>query len=95
METVEAHVGKMETELGRWGAKLEDLSAKADAAGTGAKIDYRGRLDDLREKYEIAAARLAELKRAGNDRWETLRPGIETAWTDLEDAFRELPDKRR
>ena len=91
MQTVEAHVGKMGAELSRWRAKLEDLAAKADAAGTGAKIDYRGRLDDAREKYEIAAARLAELERAGNDRWETLQPAIETAWIDLEDAFRKLP----
>ena len=54
METVEAHVGKMEAELKQWGVRLDKLLTKADAAGTEAKIDYRKRLDDLKEKYVAA-----------------------------------------
>jgi hypothetical protein len=61
METVEAHVGKMEAELKQWGARLDKLLTKVDAAGVGAKVDYRNRLDDLKEKYTVAEARFAEL----------------------------------
>ena len=57
METVEWHIGKMEAELKQWGARLDKLMAKAQVSGTGAKIDYRKRLDDLREKYEAAEAK--------------------------------------
>ena len=49
METVEAHVGKMEAELKQWGARLDDLLAKADAAGVEARSDHRKRLDELLE----------------------------------------------
>ena len=90
METVEAHVGKMEAELAQWGAKLDELLAKADAAGTEAKIDYRKRLDDLREKYINAERRLAELKAAGSSKWDTFKDGVESAWSELAKAFTKL-----
>jgi hypothetical protein len=94
METVEAHVGKIEAELGRWGAKIDDLFAKADSAGTGAKVDYRSRLDDLRAKYEAAQANFGRLKTAGNDKWQSFEVAIETAWSELEDAFKKLTAKK-
>jgi hypothetical protein len=90
METVESHIGKMETELRQWGARLDKLVEKADAAGTGAKIDYRRRLEDLREKYAAAEKRLAELKAAGSSKWDTYKGGVETAWSELETAFTRL-----
>ena len=90
METVEAHVGKMEAELKQWGERLDNLLAMADVVGTGVKIDYRKRLDDLSEKYVVAEAKFAELKAAGSNKWDTYRGGVETAWSDLETAFTKL-----
>ena len=90
METVEAHVGKMEAELKQWGVRLDKLLTKADAAGTDAKIDYRKRLDDLREKYINAERRLAELKAAGSNKWDSFKDGVESAWSELAKAFTKL-----
>ena len=90
METAEARVGKMEAELKQWGARLDELLAKADAAGTELKIDYRKRLDDLREKYTTAERKLAALKAAGSGKWDTFKGGVETAWRELETAFTKL-----
>jgi predicted secreted Zn-dependent protease len=90
MEAVEANVRKMEAELRKWGATLDELKAKADAAGTKAKIGYRRRLDDMQTRYEAAQTKLDELKAAGGGTWETFRGGIETAWNDLRAAFRRL-----
>jgi hypothetical protein len=44
----------------------------------------------MRTKYETAEEKLAELKAAGSAKWETLQAGIETAWSELEAAFRKL-----
>jgi hypothetical protein len=90
METVEAHVGKMEAELKQWGERLDNLLTMADVAGTSAKIDYRSRLDDVSEKYLIAETRFAELKAAGSAKWDTYRDGVETAWSELAKAFTKL-----
>jgi len=90
METVEAHVEKMEAELKQWGTRLGKLMTGADAARTDAKVDYRKRLDDLREKYAAAEERFAELKAAGSGKWEIFQGRVETAWRELETAFTRL-----
>ena len=85
METVESHVGKMEAELRQWGTRLDNLLAMADVVGTAARIDHRQRLEDLKEKYDAAEAKLAELKSAGDppagrrSRLERPREGVHEA----------------
>ena len=90
METLERQVGKLEAELRQWGTRLDNLLAMAEVVGTAARIDCRKHLDDLREKYAAAEARLAELKAAGSGRWDTYKSGVETAWSELAKAFTKL-----
>ena len=90
MEKTEEHVGKLETQLKHWGAKLDEFVAKADRAGTAARIDNRKRIDDLKAKCQAAQAKLDEVKTAGSEKWETLKTGVESAWAELELAFKEL-----
>jgi predicted translin family RNA/ssDNA-binding protein len=90
MESVEAHVGKMEAELRQWGVRLDNLLAMAEVAGTAVRLDRRQRLDDLKDKYDAAEAKLAELKAAGSSKWEVFQGGVETAWSELANAFTRL-----
>jgi len=90
METVEAHVGKMEAELRQWGTRLDNLLAMADVVGTAARIDHRERLDDLKKKYDAAEAKLAALKTAGSGKREIIKGGVENAWSELATAFTRL-----
>src|SRR5947199_409470 len=90
MEAVEANVGKMEAELKQWGRRLDKLLAKAEVAGASARIDYRQRLDDLKEKYDAADAKLAEVKAAGSGKWAVFQGGVESAWLELANAFTKL-----
>ena len=90
METVEAHVGKMEAELRQWGVRLDNLLAMADVVGTAARADHRQRLEDLKEKYDAATTKLAELKAAGSSKWEAFQVGVETAWNELANSFTRL-----
>jgi hypothetical protein len=92
MEGTEGHVGKMEAELRQWGAKLDGLVAKAEKAGAAVKIDQRKRIDDLKAKYQVAQSKLCELKAAGSEKWATLKTGVESAWKDLEAAFKKMKD---
>jgi hypothetical protein len=88
MESTE--VGKMEAELRQWGARLDNLRAMADLVGTATRLDYRERLEQAREKYDAAEAKLAELKAAGRGEWEIFRGGVESAWSELATAFTRL-----
>jgi hypothetical protein len=90
LNIIAMNVGKMETQLKKWGAQLDLLVAEADQAGTKVQSDYRERIDDLKSKQRVAQSRLDELRTAGNQKWETLRVGVERAWSDLEGAFENL-----
>jgi hypothetical protein len=90
METMETHVGKMEAQLQRLGAKLDELVAKADQAGAEAKVDYRKRVDALKAQHRAAQVKLEEAKTAGSEKWGTFKTGVESAWRELEAAFKEL-----
>jgi hypothetical protein len=90
MEIETPEVGDMEAELRQWGARLDNLLATAYVVGSAARIDYRECLDDAREKYNAAEAKLAELKAAGRGKRESFRDGVETAWSELATAFTRL-----
>jgi hypothetical protein len=90
MKVTEANVGKMERQLTQWGAKLDELVAQAEEAGAEVKLDYRERIDALKAKHQLARSQLDELRATGNDKWETLKTGMEGAWNELEVAFKKL-----
>ena len=86
----QAHIGKMEAQLKNWGATLDGLVAKADAAGAEAKFDHRKRIDDLKAKHKQAQVKLEEFKTAGSEKLDTLMAGFEGAWNELEVAFKNM-----
>jgi hypothetical protein len=91
MQIVAAKVARMEADLKSWGARLHKLRLQDQtAAGSQPNLDYRKRLDDMQAQCLAAQTKLDELKAAGSTQWETLRNGIESAWGEVEDAFRQL-----
>ena len=89
MQTVEAHVGRLEAELKRWGAKLDEMRAQLDRTGNESTTDRKW-LEDLEAKHDAAQTKFDALKTAGSAKWEIYKTGIEDAWSDLEAAFRKL-----
>ena len=90
MQIVAARVARMEADLKSWGARLHKLRLQGHVAGSQPNLDYHKRLDDMEAKCDAAGTKLDELKAAGSTKWEILRSGIETAWSEVEAAFRLL-----
>jgi hypothetical protein len=90
MQIVAANVARMEADLKSWGAKLNKLRSQSQTAGSEPNVDYHKGLDDMETKCDAAAAKLGELKAAGSTKWETFRKDLETAWSEVEAAFRRL-----
>jgi hypothetical protein len=88
--SVDKTVSKVEGQIASWGAKLDELVAKADVAGRGARADARSHLDEMKTRLKIAQLKLAEAKAAGGDRWDTFKLGVESSWKELEGAFQKL-----
>lgn len=85
--SVDTTVSKLEDQLELWGAKFNELVAKAAVAGQETKIDARKHLDDLKAKLGDARTKLDEAKAAGGDKWETFKSDVEHSWKELEAAF--------
>ncbi|MDP3273570.1 MAG: coiled coil domain-containing protein [Deltaproteobacteria bacterium] len=90
METKEVQIGTMEKQLAHWGEKLDELAAKVTAAGTLAKAEEQVLVAELRVKQLHAQAKLTELKSAGADKWDGFKAGVESAYKELEGAFKSL-----
>ncbi|MDH5668101.1 MAG: hypothetical protein OEY86_08840 [Nitrospira sp.] len=82
-----AYLEKMETQLREWGAKIDELKAKADQAEAGAKIECMKQLDSLKAKRDAVQTKLGEIKVAGEEAWEILKTGVESAWSELKTAI--------
>lgn len=92
MATRKAHIGKMESQLKHWGAKLDGLLAKADDTSAETKAEYRKSVGELKQKHQAAQAKLDELKAAGSEKWEVFKVGVDSAWRELEVAFKKLTE---
>lgn len=90
METPGQEVGKIERRLRQLGTNLDRLAARATEAELDAKLDYRRQIDLIREKHAQVRRRLDEFRAAHGQKWDNFRAGIETAWHDLENAFKAL-----
>ena len=90
METVGQEVGKIETRLRQLGAKLDRLVAKADETGAEVKADYRKQIDHAKDKHAEVENKLKAFRAASGQKWENFKGGVETAWHDLENAFKSL-----
>lgn len=87
---VDKTVSKLQNELELWGAKLNELLAKAEVASTEATIDARKHLEDAADKLATAREKLDEAKATGGDKWEEFKIGLERSWKELERAFHRL-----
>lgn len=90
MATTAENLAKVDAQLQRWGLKIDELVARAEAVGPPAVLSYRQRIDELKAKRATARARLDELHAESSAKWRRSRGGIATAWNDLVVAFRAL-----
>jgi len=94
MTTKDAYQEKIEAQLREWTAKINELKAKADGGKADAKIEMYKRIDALRVKQEAAQAKFQELKKAGAEKLEQLRTGLDKAMGDLKTAWESAQPQR-
>ena len=66
--------------------QIAAYEAMADE-NTQAKKDLETKLAQAKEKRDVAARKLDELKEASADRWEKVKEGVENAIDDLKTMF--------
>ncbi|HEX5329222.1 hypothetical protein [Sulfuricurvum sp.] len=93
MSTKEAYKQKLNAELGLAQAKLIEFKAEAKNSAADVRVKYNEQLDDLQQMIDTTKEKLKELDNAGEDAWEHLKEGIESAWATLGTALKDTADK--
>ncbi|MEI7868482.1 MAG: coiled coil domain-containing protein [Candidatus Methylumidiphilus sp.] len=86
MSTFDDYKQKIEAELELAHAKLGELKAEAGNAAADAHVKYTAQIDQLEHAVNAAKAKLVELSTAGDDAWEHLKEGAESALYKLVSA---------
>ena len=86
MSNRDAYVKKMKTKLDEWNADIAKIEAKAEGAEANMKIKYNEKIAALKQQREEATSKLRELQNAGDDAWEDIKTGLESAWDSLGEA---------
>lgn len=90
MKTMDAQLGKREAQLKLWGAKLDELVARAERAGSGVETDFHMRVDALKTQYQGAQLKLDGIRVGGVEKWESIKADVESTWHELDIGFKEL-----
>ena len=87
-EKRDAYVQKMKAKLDEWNADITKLEATARQRDADARADVQRRIEELKEKRKKVADDLDRLRRRGEDAWEDLKAGIDSAAGALGEALR-------
>jgi len=85
--------GKIESELRKLGAKLDEMIAKAEQAKGEAKEKYQKQVEILRPKLETAQKKMEELKKTGDTAWKDVKSGLGKAWDELKIASKKAASR--
>ncbi len=77
---------KMQAKLDEWKAILDVLKARASGLSADAQLEMREQVKSLENKIQEGKTKLAELREAGEDSWESVKQGVESAWDALKSA---------
>jgi len=92
-EKKEIYRAKIEAQLDEWGARIDQLKAKAKQADADMRIKLDEQIQSLKKRREDLRGRLDELKKSSGDAWHSISEGIDHAMDDLKGAWEEARKK--
>ncbi|MBF0502095.1 MAG: hypothetical protein HQM09_18290 [Candidatus Riflebacteria bacterium] len=93
MNTKEVYRQKIEAELELAQAKIAEFKAQAKISTADARIKYAKQIDEIEQMIGVMKVKLKELGDAGEDAWEQLKGGVETAWGALSAGVQDISAK--
>lgn len=86
---MDATMQKMEAQLKRWNARIDNLATRTQLAGVGAGFDALLYIDELKALHAIAQAKFDAFGAAKDAVRPRLQIELDQAWRELECAFRD------
>lgn len=88
-QTKEEFEKKLKTRLNELDAEIAKLREKGRELKGEAKANWDRKMADLETKRDAAKAKLAEVGNSSAEAWKDVQQGAQSAWDDLDKAFRE------
>lgn len=87
MSKRDEYIAKIKLQLDELNANIGDAEAKVIAAKAEVREKYTAEMSKLQQQYRNAAARLDELKAAGEDSWEAMVAEVEKVRDALKHSY--------
>ena len=88
-QTKEEFQKKLESRLKDLDAEIAKLREKGHDLKDKSKADWDRKMAELETKRDAARTKLAEVGRSSGEAWKDLRKGAQSAWDELDKAFRD------
>lgn len=93
MKKKEEYLAKLDNQLNRWEAAIEELTLKAGKAKEDVKQEYLKQIDTLNEKKEDAKKKLQDLKAAKEELWTDSKKIVEKSWADMRKSIKQVSSR--
>jgi hypothetical protein len=88
-QTKEEYQQQLDARLKDLDAQIVTLREKGRDLKGQAKSDWERALPELQAKRDSAHAKLAEVRASSAEAWKDVKKGAQSAWNDLDGAFRD------
>ena len=92
-QAIDVRLGRLEKKFQHWGAKLDEIIARAEGRGTDLGEDWHDRIDELKAKRAAVELKFDESKASGSETWVSFKADVESAWNELELALKKLSSR--
>jgi phage-related minor tail protein len=87
MSKKDEYMAQMQSQLKKWDAEIDALTAKANEFGADARDKYYDQLKIMRESRETVAKKMHEVTSASEAAWQEMQKGMESAWDAMKTAM--------
>jgi translation initiation factor IF-2 len=81
------YIARMETQLKKWDADVDALTAEGKKASAEARAVYDERIKDLRASRDAAQKTFLEFRQATESAGEQMRAAMQGAWETMQKAL--------
>ncbi len=93
MKDKDLYQKKMQAKLDEWVAEVDKLKAKASGASADAQLSMNKHIRELEKNIEEGKLKILELGKAGEEVWDAVKDGMESAWDSLMSAVSDTASK--
>jgi len=87
MSKKDDYMTQIQSQLKKWDAEIDALTAKANEIGADARDTYYDQLKIMRASRETVAQKMQEFTSASETAWQEMQKNMESAWDNMKAAM--------